>query len=100
MPSPVMPETPVMVVLTTPLINLATGVETTTGPADHSTGGNAFLLTDDASPPAGTVMAIYSSATDMKFNVSASDTFDFSVNDVDQLTISDTTINLQNNISI
>jgi len=63
---------------------------------DHSTNGNSFLLTNDISPPAGTVMAIYSSATDMKFNVSAADVFDFSVNNVDVLSVSTTGLDLQN----
>jgi len=48
-------------------------------------------------PPAGTVFAIYTEAAGMVFNVAASNNFAFSVNNVDQMLISDTTINFQAN---
>ncbi len=73
---------------------LTGGAEVFTWTADHSTGGNTFLLTDDASPPAGTVMFINSQATDMHFNVSDADTFNWTINAVAEMTLSTSALTL------
>ncbi len=73
------------------------GAEVTNWTADHSTNGNSFLLTDDATPPAGTIAAIYLETGELNFNVAATNLHQFRINDVIEMTLNDTQLDLLNN---
>jgi len=65
--------------------------------ADHSTNGNSLILTDDATPPAGTVAAIYLETGELNFNVADTNLQQWRVNDAIEMSLSATVLNLQGN---
>jgi len=78
-------------------IDLTTGSEVTTWTADHATGGNSLTLTDDATPPAGTVAAIYLEAGELNYNVAATNLHQWRINDVIEMDLSDAQLDLKAN---
>jgi len=64
-----------------PATDLSTGTEVTTWTADHDTGGFSLTFTDDATPPAGTVTAIYAEAGELNFNVASTNSHQWRIND-------------------
>lgn len=65
----------------------AAGAEVFTWTADHSTGGNSLIFTDDSTPPAGTVTAIYAEAGELNYNVNAGNLHQWRINDVIEMAV-------------
>lgn len=77
----------------------ASGSEVFSWTADHSTNGNSLILTDDATPPAGSVAAIYLEAGELNFNVASTNLHQWRINDVLEMTLNLTDLDvLANNI--
>lgn len=70
------------------------GAEVTTWTADHSTGGNALILTDDASPPAGSVAAIYLESGELNSNIATGNSHQWRINDVIEMSLNATDLDL------
>lgn len=73
------------------------GAEVFSWTADHSTNGNSLILTDDATPPAGTVIAIYAESSILNFNVASSFSHRWRVNDIVEMELNGGELNLQGN---
>jgi len=68
---------------------------------DLSVGTNSIIFnSNDASPPAGTVMAIYRENCDLNSNVSACDIHIWRVNDVVEMTLSAAALCIQGNLTL
>jgi len=69
---------------------------------DHSTNGNSFILTNDSTPPAGTVTSIYSEDGDLQYNVSGSGEMIWRVAGTQEMSMNSSTLELSagNNLKI